>query len=248
VDERATDIEELAALWRHRDPDSPASDAVHATLREAILSGVLRPGARLGEEELATRFAVSRTPVREAILRLEVEHLAERRSRRGLVVATISPHEILDLYVVRQAIDSHAAYLAAQQASPLERQRLERLHERMVMTHASGDVSELAHLNLQFHELIGQAAHSPLLMQFLAEVHHRVRRFTTTTFAYGDRAAAALDEHRRLIDAINARDAEQAHDIAYAHMGHALDVRIAMEENQAAASVYGDGGGSDARE
>jgi DNA-binding GntR family transcriptional regulator len=230
MDEPAIDTEELVGLWRRRDPDSPASDAVHATLREAILSGVLRPGARLGEEELAGRFAVSRTPVREAVLRLEVERLAERRSRRGLVVATISPDEILDLYVVRQAIDSHAAYLAAQQASPLERQRLERLHERMVLTQASGDVAELASLNLQFHELIGQAAHSPLLMQFLSEVHHRVRRFTTTTFAYGDRAVAALEEHQRLIEAINARDAEQAHDIAHAHMGRALEIRIAMEE------------------
>lgn len=224
------EVDEFEALWRRRDPDGPASDAVHATLREAILRGVLRPGARLAEEELASRFAVSRTPVREAILRLEVERLAERKSRRGLVVATISPEEILDLYVVRQAVDAHAAYLAAQHASPLERQRLERTHERMVRAHERGELAELVQLNLQFHEAIGQAAHSRLLMQYMVDVHHRVRRFTTTTFAYGDRAQTALDEHRALIDAINARDPERAHDIAHAHMGRALEIRIAMED------------------
>lgn len=233
MDEQASGNEELLALWRHRDPEIPSSDAVHAALREAILSGVLRPGSRLGEEELASRFAVSRTPVREAILRLEVERLAERRSRRGLVVATISPDEILDLYVVRQAIDSHAAFLAAQHASPLERQRLERLHDRMVQSQRSGEFAELAQLNLQFHELIGHAAHSPLLMQFMSEVHHRVRRFTTTTFAYGDRALIALDEHRELINAINAREAQRAHDIAHTHMGRALEIRIAMQDADA---------------
>ena len=232
----ATD--ELEALWRRRDPGSPASDAVHATLREAILSGVLRPGARLAEEELAGRFTVSRTPVREAILRLEVERLAERRSRRGLVVATITPDEILDLYVVRQAVDAHAAYLAAQHASPLERQRLERTHERMLQALERGELADLVQLNLQFHEAIGHAAHSALLMQFMVEVHHRVRRFTTTTFAYRDRARTALEEHRELIDAINAREADRAHDIAHAHMGRALEIRITMED--AAAEVAGE--------
>lgn len=229
-EDAAVATDKLEALWQRRDPGSPSSDAVHATLREAILSGVLRPGARLAEEELASRFKVSRTPVREAILRLEVERLAERRSRRGLVVATISPEEILDLYVVRQAVDSHAAYLAAQHASPLERQRLERTHERMVQSLDRGELVELAQLNLQFHEAIGQAAHSRLLLQYMVDVHHRVRRFVTTTFAYGDRARTALEEHRQLIDAINARDANRAHDIAHAHMGRALEIRIAMED------------------
>lgn len=224
--------EDLVRLWHQQVGNAPSSDAVYATLREAILSGILPPGTRLAEESLAARFEVSRTPVREAVLRLEAEYLAERVARRGLVVATITPAEVLDLYVVRQAVDSHAAYLAAATASPPDVLRIRWIHERMAAAAEAGDMESMVRLNLEFHESICVAAGSPLLLRFMREVHNRVRRFPTSTFQQPGRAADALREHDEMIKAIEAHDPARAHDLAHAHMGRALEIRIKMLQTE----------------
>jgi DNA-binding GntR family transcriptional regulator len=221
---------DLLKLWNRRSGTAPSSDAVYATLREAILSGILPPGTRLGEESLAARFEVSRTPVREAVLRLEAEHLAERVARRGLVVSTITPAEVLDLYVVRQAVDSHAAFLAAASASPPDVHRIRWINDRMKAAAEADDMAPMAKLNLEFHESICLAANSPMLLRFMRDVHDRVRRFPASTFAYPGRAEQAIREHEEIIEAIEAHDPKQAHNLAHDHMGRALEIRIRMFE------------------
>src|SRR5687768_10216331 len=91
----------LAVLWRRFARDLANADAVHATLREGILSGLLAAGERLGEESLAAQFGVSRTPVHEALMRLEAERLVARVRRRGLVVSSISAEQVLEVYAIR---------------------------------------------------------------------------------------------------------------------------------------------------
>ena len=103
----------LQNLWDMHSVNLGTADAVHATLREAIISGVLKPGDKLGEEYLASEFHVSRTPVREALTRLCAERLAVRMARRGLIVRSVSEREVLDFYAVRVALDGLAAKLAA---------------------------------------------------------------------------------------------------------------------------------------
>jgi DNA-binding GntR family transcriptional regulator len=201
---------------------------VYATLREAILSGILQPGTRLGEEGLAARFQVSRTPVREAVLRLEADYLAERVARRGLVVSTITPAEVLDIYVVRQAVDSHAAFLAAASASPPDVHRIRWVNDRMKAAAADGDVAPMAALNLEFHESICLAAGSPMLLRVMRDVHDRVRRFPASTFTYPGRADHAIREHAEIIAAIESHDPKLAHNLAHDHMGRALEIRIRM--------------------
>jgi DNA-binding GntR family transcriptional regulator len=220
--------EGLQRLWRHQDIDGASSDLVYNVLHEAIVMSILPAGQWLGEVQLARLFDVSRTPVREAILRLETENLAVRVPRRGLVVSKITPKETVDVYVVREAIDGLAAALAAEHASPAEIKHLEAINEQFAQAAAVNDLAALAEINLRFHEAIVQASQNDLLISFVKHIHRLVRRFRSTTFAYPDRASGAVEAHRRLVNAIADRDADLARQIAMEDMATARQIRIAM--------------------
>ena len=131
-------------LWQAQAMTGATSDMVYAILHEAILSGVLPPGQRLGEELLAALFDVSRTPVREALLRLETTGLAHRVPRRGLIVARITPQEIVEVYVVRENLDGLAAHLAAQSRRPATSRPSSRLTRSLRAPREAGDVVAMA--------------------------------------------------------------------------------------------------------
>src|ERR1700716_1355336 len=118
-------------MWVSYAADVGASDAVYATLRDAIIEGVIEPQERLSEELLAQRFAVSRTPIREALLRLEAEQLVSRNARRGFIVRKITVAEVFEIYAVREVLDGLAARLAAVQASPPDIARLRWINEQL---------------------------------------------------------------------------------------------------------------------
>ena len=209
------------------------ADAVHGAVVESIESGWLAPGSRLGEEYLAGLFSVSRTPVREALMRLESENLAERDRHRGLVVGHISSTQIVELYVVREVLDGAAARLAATQAQALELNQMEQINRAMRDAFSGERYGEMADMNLDLHTLLAQASHNQMLQRFIEQTHRWVRRFATTTFAYPGRSPAALDEHDEMIAAIRAREPEQAEQIARDHMRRAMEIRIQLESYQA---------------
>jgi DNA-binding GntR family transcriptional regulator len=217
----------LDDLWAARS-NAAAGDAVHQTLREAIMSGRLRPGDHLAEEYLARQFGVSRTPVREAILRLETEQLAERVPRRGLVVRDVPEREVLEVYTVRTSLDALAARLAATQSLPAERAHLRWINQQLAEASGRGDDAAMAELNIQFHEAICEAAHNGMLLRFTRQIHDWVHRFGETTFSYPGRAQTAVAEHERVLEAIEAGDADAAERLARDHMISAQQVRMAM--------------------
>lgn len=219
---------DLQALWRLRRDRAAVADAVHDTLHEAIASGVLGPGTRLGEEGLAREFSVSRTPVREAVLRLEAERLAERRPRGGLAVSPISAEEILELYAVREVLDGLAAKLAAESSRSVDIALLRTTNGRLRAASVRGDIAETARLNLEFHGTIASVSRNQVLGHFVNQVQTRVRRFPGTTFSDPDRARAAVEEHEGMIDAIAARDGSRAELLARDHMRRAMEIRMAM--------------------
>lgn len=224
---------ELVALWRKHEGETVAADAIYTTLREAILAGILPAGERLAELQLGALFNRSRTPVREAILRLESERLAERSSRRGFVVGGISREEVLEVYAVREVIDGLAARLAAQACLPTELDHLTWLNRRLRKAGEQRDYRLMVELNIEFHEAIARASRNGLLLQFMRQIHDWVRRFSDTTFSYGKRTAEAAKEHEALLDALARRDQVAAERIARAHMARATEVRIAMLQNAA---------------
>jgi DNA-binding GntR family transcriptional regulator len=209
---------------------SAAADGVYEALREAIVARRLLPGDRLAEEQLAKQFGVSRTPVREALLRLEAEQFATRVARRGLVVRPIPEREVLEVYAVRAALDGLAATLAAEQATPPDLARLRWISEQIREAASTSDYARMAELNIELHEALCDAAHNGMLLHFMRQIHDWVRRFgeSDTTFSRPGRAAVATDEHDGIIEAIAAGDAERAGGLAREHMNGAREARIAM--------------------
>lgn len=220
---------ELKALFSRHAGDGSSADVIHDAIAEAILSRVLPPGWRLGEERLAALFDVSRTPVREALMRLESERLAARHRRSGLVVASLDPGQILEIYVIREALDGIAARLAAQMRSPVDIAILERINDEIAASGRAEDYTRMASLNVEFHTALAHASKNALLQRFIDQVHQAVRRFNRTTFSEPGRADEAVQEHVAIIDAIRSGDESAAEAAARRHMEMALAVRMRME-------------------
>jgi DNA-binding GntR family transcriptional regulator len=234
-------VDRLSLLDNHGFERSAAADAVYDALREAIVGKRLLPGDRLAEEQLARQFGVSRTPVREALLRLETEQFAARVARRGLVVRPIPESEVLEVYAVRAALDGLAASLAAEQATPPDRARLRWLNQLIAESASESDFAKMADLNIQLHEALCESAHNGMLLQFMRQIHDWVRRFgeADTTFSRPGRASQAMAEHETIVDAIEAGDAERAGHLAREHMNRARVARITMLRERSAQAPDG---------
>lgn len=229
----------VQALWRNHEPGSSTSDAIYGALRRAIVDGTIPAGERLAENHLAGLFKRSRTPIREAILRLESERLAVYVPRQGLVVATIGREEILDIYAVREMLDGLAARLAAQAASPTDLDHLTWLSSRVRTAVDHGDFSNVLALSLEFHEAVCRVGRNTMLLHFMQQIHDRVRRFRGSTLTYPGRSLEAVEEHDALLEAIGRRDSEAAERIARSHINRAMQLRIAMQQATPASPVTG---------
>lgn len=205
-----------------------AADSVYDAVVAAIHSGELPAGTRLREVELATALGVSRTPIREALARLDAAHLGFR-TPRGYIVSEITRRQILEVYQIREALDAMAARLAAQFASPMQLSEMDALNRQMNDAAERSAFSEMADLNVRFHETMAQASHNDLLIRLVRDIHHWVRRFATTTFSHPGRAPVAIAEHLAIVKAIAARDPDAAEELAKEHMRRSLDARVAMQ-------------------
>ena len=201
-----------------------ASDA-YAMILDAIEEGEFRPGGRLVESELAERFGVSRTPVREALQRLETQGLVARDGR-SLIVASLDHSQMADLYAVRAQLEGLAARLAARHAAAEEVRVLRRMaaEDRALV----GDPKALARANRRFHGQIHLASHNRFLVQQLDLVHRSMALMAETSLAVDGRGAEALDEHDRIVAAIAARDEDAAEDALRAHISAAFETRLTV--------------------
>jgi DNA-binding GntR family transcriptional regulator len=224
----------LRTLWQAHAGTAAAAEVAYTTLRGAILAGHLKPGDRLGEEQLAREFGVSRTPIREAIFRLEAERFALRQVRRGLIVRSIPEEQVLEVFTVWAALDQLAARLAAEHATLPDRSRLHWLNEQIQVAAEGVEHVDMATLNMRFHEALCEAAHNSVLLQVTREIHYSVRRFGETTFSVPGRARAAIAEHRAVVEAIDRGDADAAGRLAAEHVTRAREARIALLRDSAA--------------
>lgn len=203
----------------------PQPDAYNLIL-EAIDIGIYRPDDRLVETEVAERFGVSRTPIREALQRLETQALLVRRGR-SLVVASLDHAQTTELYAVRVELEALAARLAAQHAAPEEIRVLARLVEAD-RAHLD-DPDALAVSNRQFHKQIHLASHNRFLIQQLDLVHRSMALMATTSLAVEGRGATALEEHEAIVAAIRGRDPSGADKALRHHLSRALETRLMLE-------------------
>jgi DNA-binding GntR family transcriptional regulator len=236
VEDIASLIQPMLQLWEDRQAHHGSADAVHATLREAILSKLLTSEHFFAEDDLARAFGVSRTPVREAVLRLESEHLLERRGRRRLSVSAISPEEVLEIYDVRVVLDGLAASLAAKKATPPDVSQLRWLNDQLRECGEKDDPAGMMRLNLEFHDTFAKAGKNWFLINQLRGVQDRVRRFERSTFEYPDRWKGVLEEHEAIILAIESHNSRAAEQAAKTHMRNSKHVRLDIVRDQGSAA------------
>lgn len=199
---------------------------VYELVREWIAAGQLRPGERLSEEDLARRAGVSRTPVREALKRLEAEGFVQVIPYRGVVVAEPSADEVADLCVVRDALEELAARLAAQSISEVELLAMEHLQEEFEEAVAQGDVDRMVETNNAIHEAIWRASRNRLLAHQLRQLRDRILTHQTTSYLLPGRREEACQEHREILEALRDRDPDRAGEAARRHFRLAEAARL----------------------
>jgi len=201
----------------------PTQRDAYDLILEAIDVGIYKPGSRLVEIELAERFGVSRTPIREALQRLETQSLLTRDGR-SLIVASLDHNQMAELYVVRTELEGLAARLAAQHASVEEVNVLQQMVEAD-RGHVS-DAAALARSNKRFHKQLHLASHNRFLVQQLDLVYRSMALLATTSLAVEGRGPIALDEHQSIITAISDRDGIAAYEAVKQHLSQAFVTRL----------------------
>lgn len=206
-----------------------AKDA-YSLILEAIEAGLFNPGDRLVESELADRFGVSRTPVREALQRLETQGMLARDGR-SLIVASLDHNQLAELYAVRTELEGLAARLAARHATDEECRVLRHMvtEDRALL---GGDPRALSRANKRFHRQIHLASHNRFLIQQLDLVHRAMALMATTSFAAEGRDAPALAEHERIVQAIEERDGEAAYQALRTHISRAYETRLRLDAGE----------------
>ncbi len=206
----------------------------YSLILSAIDNGTYRPGDRLVESELADRFGVSRTPVREALQRLETQSMLTRDGR-SLVVAALDHNQLTELYAVRSELEALAARLAARHATREEVRVLAAMvdEDRAIVQ----DAKPLARANRRFHHQIHLASHNRYLVQQLDIVHRTMALMAHSSLAVPGRGELALAEHAAIVDAIAARDADAADAALRHHISEAYETRLRQGARDWAATV-----------
>jgi DNA-binding GntR family transcriptional regulator len=191
-------------------PRKTLAEELRLQLADAIVRGVLEPGVALDETELARRFAVSRTPVREAIRLLAASGLVEARPHRGAVVARPDEARLLGMFEALQELEALCAGLAAERMTGAERGELERLHGELAALMRSGDPQRYYEMNLSFHMAIYAGSHNGYLAELTAATRARIAPFSRAQFRTLGRLAESHVEHAVVIEAILRGDRDGA--------------------------------------
>ncbi len=198
----------------------------YAMILEAIDSHAYVPGDRLVESELADRFGVSRTPIREALQRLETQGLLTRDGR-SLIVASLDHTQMAELYVVRGELEGLAARLAARHATPEE---VGVLRDMLAKDQAYlDDPDAMSRANRRFHKQIHLASHNRFLVQQLDLVHRSMALLATTSIAAEGRPQDTLAEHEVIVSAIENGDGDAAYQALRDHISKAYITRLKLD-------------------
>lgn len=209
-----------AALATSRSKGLP--ETVYARIRDAIITGRLPPGSVLAEASLAEWLNVSRTPVREALLRATQEGLAERDGRR-LRVRPRRLEEILQIYEVRCMAEGFAARAAAARHTPFDLAVIDSAFEA---SRSVDDPDDFAEAGRRLHRAIWQASHNPFLLEMLERGEIHLGRYPAQTLTIPHRREDNLDEHIRLIAAIKDGDGDKAEQVVVEHLTAGRDLRM----------------------
>jgi DNA-binding GntR family transcriptional regulator len=200
---------------------------LYEQLREALADEQLSPGSRLSEIDLCRRYEVSRTPIREALARLENDGLLERRGA-ALYVRDRTADEIIDIYRVRVYLEGAIAFDAAYRRTETDLLRLVSASARCDELSGAEAPAQLQAVNTAFHRALAVACHNQTLQDLQNRLSAQVNKLPSTTLSFPGRWPVSVNEHRALVDAIRAQDGERARMIGTDHMNSAAEIRIKL--------------------
>ncbi len=205
-----------------------AAETAYAVLREAIVTNTLKPGTRLRADDLAKKLGVSKTPVREALRKLQAEDLITVQPGNALTVKSISEEQLIEIYYTREALEGMAARLAAENAGQVELAKLRAIQDEMKAPSAAGNVKQLRQLSGEFQLAVFRAARNDTIYRLLKHLQEQIRQYGGTTLSRPGRAKEVIAYSRALSAAIEKRDGEAAETIARANRRRTLELRIKM--------------------
>lgn len=196
----------------------PLREVIFKTLREAIIVGELKPGERLMEVQLAEKMGVSRTPVREAIRKLELEGLVTMIPRRGAHVADLSPKDIIDVLEVRGALDGLATALSSVRMKEEQIKELKQVNKQFAAYVEKENLQGTIKKDVEFHEIIYRSSGNDKLIQIISNLREQVHRFRVVYLKDYSSPKDIAREHLEIIDAISSRDPDAALNAAKRHI------------------------------
>lgn len=196
----------------------PLRDVVFQTLREAILKGDLKPGERLMELQLASKLGVSRTPIREAIRMLQQEGLAVTVPRRGAEVAKMTEKDMEDVLLIREALEILAVQLACDNITKEQILLLEEKVSEFEQVIQTGDIKLIAQTDIDFHDIIYNAAKNPRLMSMLNNLREQIYRYRIEYLKDKKNYPHLMEEHRKIIEGLKHRKKDYVAEMMKNHM------------------------------
>jgi DNA-binding GntR family transcriptional regulator len=201
--------------------DNSLTGQVFKALQNDILNGVLAPGDALTEQKLCDELGVSRTPVREALSKLELERLVRTVPNRGAVVVGITEKDIADIYTIRMYIEGLAARWSAENITDAQLGTLRSIVELQEFYAERGDMMQIWQLDTRFHELIYESCSSGVLQVTLSNFHRYIQKARELSIKKPGRAQPSVREHRAILEAVAAHDGALAEKLMTEHIGNA---------------------------
>jgi len=188
-------------------------ESILETIRDAIISGSLKPGEKVAEPELAERFGISRTPIREAFRQLESEGYLTVVPRKGAVVVTFSQRDVEEFYAIKSILEGYAARKACEKLTPREIDKLQSINDKLRVLADEGDVRHFFKVHDNFHELFVRAADNEKLTEMILNLVGRFQRLRIASLSLPGRMAFSVQEHQKIIDAFRNGDAGLAENL-----------------------------------
>ena len=205
------------------------------TIREAILRGALKPGEKVAEPELAERFGISRTPIREAFRQLESEGYLTVIPRKGAVVTALSERDVEEFYAIKSILEGYAARMAASNLSVKDIDRLEAINDRLEQLARVGDVKTFFRVHNEFHELFIRASGNEKLLELIGQLLMKFNRLRRASLSLPGRMEISVNEHKKILEAFKSHDGEKANQLVSktaAYGGQVLIQSMAQQEGR----------------
>ena len=199
-------------------PGITLAESLRQKLEEAIAAGRLEPGSRLDEQEIAQRFGVSRTPVREAFRLMAANHLVELRGRQGAIVRAIKAEALIEMFQVMAELEGLCARLAARRVPQTWGDKISKIHQRLIAAGETGNIDLFYDVNQEFHEAIYDASRNAYVADQTRKLRNQVAAYRRRVTRMPNRIADTVREHEAIMQAILAHDPERAHSAMRDHV------------------------------